>query len=117
MNEEEYYSIIANAERLDRVLINLDNEENIDRLEGILNEHSKKQGETMIGVPLVQPYGGPTYEYVILAEKLYRKMKASMVSKEIGNVNPEIGVPYDKRRFEINREDLKKRRFDIKCHL
>lgn len=109
MDTEKYNRIIKNAERLDRSLFDLSSEKNIDGLEDILDEESKKHGETMIGVPLVRPYGGlPVSEYIVLPEKVYNEMRAAMRGGEIGQVHQEIGVPYDKERFEINREQLQK---------
>jgi hypothetical protein len=108
MNNEEYARIIESAERLERSLFDLSSEENINRLETILDEQSKKNGETMIGVPLVQPYGGPTCEYIALPERVYYELRNAMRHGEVSHVYPEIGVPYDKRRFYINREQLRK---------
>jgi len=108
MNNEEYARIIESAERLERSLFDLSSEENINRLEAILDEHSKLQGETIIGVPLVRPYGGPVGEYILLSERTYKEMRASMKEGKIGEVHQIIGVPYDKERLDINREQLRK---------
>ncbi len=107
MNNEEYARIIESAERLERSLFDLSSEENINRLEAILDEHSKKQGEIVIGVPLVQPYGGPTCEYIALPERVYYELRNAMRRGEVSHIYPEIGVPYDKRRFDINREQIR----------
>jgi len=106
MNKEEYYKIIGDAKRLDRSLFDLSSEENINKLEGILDEESRKQGETMIGVPLGQPYGGPAGEYIVLPERLYKEMRAALRAGEVSHVSQVIGVPYDKRRFDINRKQI-----------
>lgn len=109
MNNEEYARIIESAERLERSLFDLSSEENINRLEAILDEHSKLQGETIIGVPLVCPYGGfPVCEYISLPERIYKEMRTAMKTGKIGQVHKEIGVPYDKERLDINREQLRK---------
>lgn len=109
MNNEEYNLIIGNAKRVDRNLFDLSSEENINRLEGILDKESKTHGETMIGVPLVRPYGDlPVSEYILLPERVYNDMRVAMRSGEVGQVHQEIGVPYDKERFDINREQLHK---------
>lgn len=109
MNNEEYHKIIKNARILDRNLFDLSSMETIDRLETILDKESKEHGETMIGVPLVRPYGGlPVSEYILLPERVYNDMRAAMRIGEIGQVHQEIGVPYDKERFDIKREQIRK---------
>lgn len=109
MNTEEYNLIIGNAKRMDRNLFDLSSEENINKLEAILDEESRKHGETMIGVPLVRPYGGlPVSEYILLPERVYNNIRVAMRSGEVGRVHQEIGVPYDKERFGMNREQLHK---------
>lgn len=110
MNNEEYVRIIESAERLERSLFDLSSEENINRLEAILNEHSKKHGETMIGVPLVRRYGGlPVSEYILLSERTYKEMRESIKNKEIdfNQIHQIIGVSYDKERFDINRAQIR----------
>ena len=108
MNNEEYARIIESAERLERSLFDLSSEENINRLEAILDERSKLQGETIIGVPLVRPYGGfPVCEYISLPERTYKEMRTAMKEGKIGQVHKEIGVPYDKERLDINRKQIR----------
>lgn len=107
MDKAEYLRIIRDAKILDRRLFNLSSLENIDRLEGILDEFSREQGETVIGVPLVQPYGGPTDRYVALSERVYWQLKTSLTNGEIETIYPEVGVPYDKKRFDIRRRQIR----------
>ena len=109
MDTKEYCRIIEGAKRLNRSLFSLSSEENIDRLEGVLDEESRKHGETMIGVPLGQPYGGPGGEYIALPERLYNEMRAAMRHGEISHIPQVIGVPYDKERLDINREQLREK--------
>ena len=108
MNTDEYNRIIKNAKRLDRSLFVLSSSEKITKLEAILDSESIKCGETVIGVPLGQPYGGPAGEYIILQKRIYDKMRTSLRNEKINHVAQVIGVPYDKERFEINRKQLKK---------
>gem|GEM_PF-3683400 len=112
MNNKEYMQIIEKKERLDRRLFDLSSKENIDNLENFLTELSTEAGETVIGVPLVQPYGGPVCGYIALPESEYTKMRAALKSKEVQSVPLEVGVPYDKKRIEISREQLN-RKFQI----
>jgi hypothetical protein len=112
MDTQEYYSIIRNAEHLDRSFFNLSNKSVIDRLESILDEHSKKNKEPIVAVPLVQPYGGPAIDYILLPERKYQEIKQALISGELTQIHPRIGVPYDKKRININREQLQKK-FDI----
>lgn len=107
MDRTEYLKIIQDAKRLDRKLFDLSSLENIDRLEGILDEFSREQGETVIGVPLVQPYGGPTDRYVALSERVYWQLRTSLTNGEIETVYPEVGVPYDKKRFDMRKEQIR----------
>lgn len=110
MNNEEYARIIESAERLERNLFDLSSEEHINRLESILAERSKQEGETMIGVPLVRSYGGfPVSEYIALPERMYKEMRESIKNKEIdiNQIHQIIGVSYDKERFDINREQIR----------
>ena len=107
MNNEEYLEIIGHAKRLDRSLFNLSSEENINRLETILCEESKNHGKTMIGVPLGQPYGGPAGEYIVLPERVYKKMMAALRTGEVSHVPQVIGILYDKERLDINREQIR----------
>ncbi len=106
MDVKEYTQIIESAKRLDRSLFDLSSAEKIDKLEGILDKESENHGETMIGVPLVPPYGMPIFEYILLSKRVYDKMRNAICAWKVGDIHKAVGVPYDKERFDINRKQL-----------
>ncbi len=108
MDKRKYLQNIESAPRLDRNLFNLSSEAKIDGLERLLDNYSGKYGETMVGVPLVQPYGGPICEYILLPEKQYEEMYSVLINKEITGIGClGVGVSYNKRRLDKNRKNLK----------
>ena len=107
MDEEDYLKIVEDAPRLDKNLFNLSSEDEINALEKLLDSYSEKHRESMIGVPLVQPYGGPTCEYVLLPEKKYWEMRKELRKNDWHVGCNEIGIPYNKRCFQIKRKNLK----------